>query len=274
MKTISFVFLVLAVLCAGCKNNPVFPSETQVVLQGYLYASEPVRDISLASSFAIGSSDSTQTPISNASVTLIKNSTRYQLSPNGAQPGYYQYGGSDLSVNTGDDFRIEVDYDGQVITAETIVPPKPEQLALSVNTLRFQTDSVQSRFGARTRINGLDTALVTWSNPAGEYYYVVIESIDPNRQLIRPDTLFTRRFVSEPTNQAVYRINDNTILYTGRHVLRLYHVNKEYADLFRSRVQDSRALNEPLTNVNNGLGIFSAFASDSLFFSVTLHLSR
>jgi hypothetical protein len=39
----------------------------------------------------------------------------------------------------------------------------------------------------------------------------------------------------------------------------VYRINQEYADLYRTRQQDSRDLNEPLSNVVNGLGVFSAF---------------
>lgn len=271
MKTTSKLALASLLLIAGCTNNPVSPDQNQIVLQGYLYAHEAVTDIQLASSMAIGGTDSVQTPITTASVVLTKNGKHFQLVPSVSQPGYYVYPGTDLSVNIGDDFTIDVDVSGKHITAETIVPPKPEQLGLSVTTLRFQADSIQAPFGTRTFINGLDSALVTWSNPNGDYYFIVIENIDPGRQLIRPDSLFTGRFVSQPTNQTSYTINNNSILYTGQHTLRLFHVNKEYANLYRSRMQDSRTLNEPLTNVQNGLGIFSAFASDSLSFSVVFN---
>jgi len=46
----------------------------------------------------------------------------------------------------------------------------------------------------------------------------------------------------------------------------VYRVNQEYADLYEGRRQDSRDLNEPSTNIENGLGVFSAFNSDSTFF--------
>jgi hypothetical protein len=271
MKKIRYsVILLFALLFASCANNPVLPDQTQVVLHGYLYANEPVSDIQLTSSRLIGSADTTDPPISNATVALLKNGTRYQLSPNNTQPGYYYYTGNDLSVTPGDDFTIEARCDGGLVTSETIVPQKPEQIAFSTSIMRFQTDTVQTRFGTRTAVNGLDTAIVTWSNPNGDYFYVVIESIDSTRQLLGGDSLFTRRFTSQPTNETFYRVNNNSIRYTGKHLLKVYRVNREYADLYRSREQDSRALNEPLTNVKNGLGIFSAFASDSLSFTVTL----
>ncbi len=265
--------LIMAALHLSCNNNPIVPDETQVVLRGYLYANKPVQDIQITSSVSIASGDTAYPPISNATVVLTRNGMRFPLSTDVVQPGHYYYAGNDLSVNAGDDFTIDVDHDARHITAETVVPRKPEQVAISVNTLRFQRDTIQTPVGIRTTVTGLDTATVTWSNPNGEYFYITTESVDLSRQLLRDSTsggLFSFRFISQPTNQAAFRINDNSILYTGTHLLRVYHVNKEYADLYRSRRQDSRVLNEPLTNVKNGLGIFTSFASDSLYFTVTL----
>ncbi len=264
------VFFGAVLLLTGCTGNPAAPSDTQVVLRGYLFAGSPVQDIQLTSSISIFGSDTADPPILNASVVLVKGNNTYALTPNNAAPGFYFYPGTDLAVSTGDIFQILVNVGGQQISAETTVPTKPEQLSLSTTTMHFQPDTIQTRFGLRYSVVGLDTGIVSWSNPLGDYYYIVIESVDSARQLLRGDSVLTRRFVSEPTNQTSYRINNNSILYTGLHILRLYHVNKEYADLYRSREQDSRALNEPLTNVRNGLGIFSAFASDSLSFSIVL----
>jgi hypothetical protein len=43
-----------------------------------------------------------------------------------------------------------------------------------------------------------------------------------------------------------------------------------YTNRFHTeRQQNSRYLNEPLTNIVNGLGVFSAFAGDSVFFRAT-----
>ena len=49
--------------------------------------------------------------------------------------------------------------------------------------------------------------------------------------------------------------------HLGRHRAIVYRVNQEYADLYNNRVQDSRDLNEPPSNIRGGLGVFSAFNS-------------
>ena len=264
------ITITLGLLAAGCNNNPVVPTATQVVLRGYLYAGQPVQDIQLTSSIALTSSDTVDPPISSASIVLSKGGTNYTLVANPAQPGYYFYPGSNLTVATGDAFTIQVNYIGQQLTAETTVPTQPQQVTLSASTMTFEQDTIESPFGTRLSVKGLDTNTVSWSNPSGDYFYVVLESVDSARQVLRNDTLLSRRFISNPTNESSYTINNNSILYTGKYVMRLYHVNKEYADLYLSRQQDTYTLNEPLTNVHNGLGIFSAFASDSLYFTAVL----
>ena len=102
----------------------------------------------------------------------------------------------------------------------------------------------------------------------------VVESDDSTSRPLNSDTLgnfsFTRRFVAEPTTNNYYRVPQSDFNYIGKYKITLYRVNQEYVNLYASRQQNSRSLNEPLTNVNNGLGIFTAFASDSTFVTVEL----
>ena len=74
------------------------------------------------------------------------------------------------------------------------------------------------------------------------------------------------RFISAPGSSNEYQVNRFMITHYGDHLVRVYHVNQEYADLYISRQQDSRDLNEPLSNIDNGLGVFSAFNSSSVTF--------
>ena len=51
-------------------------------------------------------------------------------------------------------------------------------------------------------------------------------------------------------------------------------MNQEYADLYEGRVQDSRDLNEPPSNILGGLGVFSAFASQEGGFTARLQVAE
>jgi hypothetical protein len=265
-------FLMLTMM--GCKDNPSIPEERQLVLQAYLYADRPVTEITVMQSRPVSSGEASNEMISDAMVVLQKGGMNYTLTPS-ATVGKYFYAGNDLHVSSGDQFKIAVDANGMTASASTIVPDKPSGLVSNLATMNFVHDSVTMRAGdVRIRVTSTDSMVVSWLNTDEKPHYVVIESIDSTRQLLRPDSLGfgerSFRFVTEPTTTASYRVNQSAIQYTGRHKVVLYRVNQEYVNLYTSRQQDSRSLNEPLTNVQNGMGIFTAFASDSLFINVVL----
>ncbi|MCX6136648.1 MAG: DUF4249 family protein [Ignavibacteriales bacterium] len=268
----AFVFLFFA---AGCTDNPSIPEEKQLVLQAYLYADQPVTEITVMQSRPVSSGDAANELVSEASVILQKGGSNYTLTPSSGAAGKYFYAGNDLRVSSGDQFSITVSANGMTATSATVVPERPAGLQTTLAAMTFTHDTLTGRAGEmRVRINSADSMEVSWTNPNGGAYYVVIESVDSARQLMRTDSLIGRerafRFVTEPTTTGGYRVNPSSIQYTGQHKIVLYKVNQEYVNLYTSRQQDSRSLNEPLTNVKNGMGIFTAFASDSTFINVVL----
>lgn len=274
MKKDIFLICVLILVLSGCEKNPVIPEDEQIVLQAYLYTNEPVIDITIMLSRQLSSSDTVNTPISTANVILYKTNLSYQLTPSTQDPGKYYYAGNNLSVFSNDQYKIEVHYNGMISTAETTVPLKPQGLSANISVMTFKKDTGTTPFGGpRDRITTSDSLVVSWNDPTSDAYYAVVESVDPNRIVLQSDTMLRfmdRRFVTEPIMEDHYRVFDQDIKYTGRHKVTVYRVNQEYVNLYKSRQQDSRSLNEPQTNVKNGLGIFTAFASDSLFFNVVL----
>ncbi len=257
----------------GCDDAPTAAADSDlIVVQAYLYAGEPVSDVRLTYTISLGSSDTTAPPINEAEVLLSRDGANYALVPTGID-GYYHYPGADLTVGVNDRFGIEVTFEGQRAVAETSVPPPPVSVAISGEVLTVP-EFTRGRGGGGGGGGGfLDNSLdVTWDNPEGLLHFVAVESLDLTTESILPDIVRARfggfRFVSEPTSGETYTINAFTLEYLGRHVARVYRVNEEYAALYLGRIQDSRDLNEPPTNIDGGLGVFSAFASDSVFFQV------
>lgn len=117
---------------------------------------------------------------------------------------------------------------------------------------------------------------LTWNNTNQEYYYMVITNLETNPVKIIDDNAFPNRptgnfnFTSSPTRADNFTIRFIQLEQFGKHRIKLFRVNKEYADLYDSKQQDSRNLNEPVTNVKNGLGVFTAFNVDSVFFEVRM----
>ena len=268
----SIFFILASAVALGCSNSsPLVPESDLVVLRGYLYAGEPVTEIQLTSTLGLGSTDTLAPPIPDAQVTLIKNQVRYSLVATSGRAGYYDYPGGDLQVAAGDQFRIEVSYFGKLASAETIVPPEPAGVAISSNELEVQSftfDSTGFGFGRGFLEQDTTGLRVDWRNDDGSTYYVTLDNMEADPQPVDTRFPFDRpgRIISVPINTSEYRVNRFQVTHLGRYRVKVYRVNQEYADLYRSRNQDSRDLNEPLTNVVNGLGVFTAFDSDSVFF--------
>ena len=275
-KYISTIVLLIVLITTACtEDTPFVPESDLVVIRGYLYANEPVTEIQLASTVGLGSEDSLGPPISDADVKLIKDGNTYQLEPTPGRQGYYHYPGTDLSVNTGDNFRIEVIYYGKLASAETVVPPAPAGVEMTLDELLVQDFSMGDfggGFGFRRRFMVEDTTRVrvTWLNEDNSSYYVTLENVETDPQQIETRMPFARpgRIISIPITGDEYIISLINVTHYGQHKAKVYRVNQEYVDLYCSRQQDTRDLNEPLTNVINGLGVFTAFNSDSVIFQV------
>lgn len=267
--------LFLAFASSGCKDAVITESQGKsLVVEAFLYTGQKVENVRISETLPLGSEDTLAPPVSNAQVILYKNGTPHELIPNPASPGYYIYNGADLTVEPGNSFSIVVNFKGNRITSSTVVPQKPENLRISDTTLVLPSSSVWTpgQEGGPPR----DTASIylRWDNPDSSLYYVVIENLETSPVEISSgrgafgNGGFLRRMTFPPGPTKEFVIARRNLTYYGRHKAIVYKVNQEYADLYESRNQDSRNLNEPLTNIINGLGVFSAFAGYEVYFNV------
>jgi hypothetical protein len=265
-------------IASSCSDtSATAPNEQLPVVRAYLYANEPVNDIRLSYTAPIGTPDSladaAAPPINNATVVLIRRGVRYALQPSGGDSGYYKYSGTNLTVAEGDVFNLEVTVGSKTITATTTVPIRPSGASVSSTTL-----TVPSFTGGRGGGPGggftppdLSNAIVQvrWNPSSGALYYVTLENTETSPTAITTGFRFgPRRLIFSPTAADSFAISFAQVEYYGRHRVRVYRVNEEYAQLYATLQQDSRDLNEPATNIHGGLGVFSAFSSDTTAITV------
>lgn len=268
----------------SCTEEAIYTPDERFVLQAFLYANEPVNEVTLKNAVPLTVSDSVGEPINNGEIVLYKNNIAYPLISN-SDSGTYAYPGNDLQINSGDIFYIEAIANGKTATAETTVPQSPEGVYLSVSAIELPEIEISTSegFGGFQGMRELMDSMrsvsleVLWDNPNEELHFVVIENAETDQESILPDLggNFNRagrmgafRRITEPTRESSYEINFAEITYWGKYVVKVYRVNQEYANLYENLEQDSRDLNEPPTNVKNALGIFSAFNSKQVYFEV------
>lgn len=257
---------------SSCTEIEPINLENNFVVEAFIFAGEPVDRIRLKTTFPLSSTDDISKPINDAVVQLTKNGTTYELISSGAD-GFYHYPNTDLEIATGDVFQLEVNYKDRIASAQTLVPSAPTDVEINIDIAAIPRTTLDP-FSLQTLRDTLQNLFinVTWNNPNEDWYYIVVENIETTKDPIFPqeleEALQAFRFVSDPTQNNFEFIIGAGLRHYGTHKVTVYRVNEEYADLFENSTQDSRDLNEPPSNIENALGIFTAFASDSVFFEI------
>ena len=258
----------------SCEDDlaPV-PNADMIVVRGYIYAGQPVTDVNLASTLELDDESETAIPIDSAEVILKRGTEEFVLVPVHSYDTTetdttfgitYVYPDTDLVVAAGDTFILEVNYGEQHLTAETMVPTRPDSFTSTVDTLRVPKfdrwrDYIQWIFADSNIVH------LNWDNPNDEYHYLMMDNVEEDPQpLERPLPPRWRRFISQPFVDTSYTMLASTITHFGRHDIVLFHVQPDYVLLYQSSGQNSRDLNEPYSNINGGLGMFTAFNSDTV----------
>lgn len=271
MRKIVFISIILSLLLfAGCsEDNPIESSPDLYVVSAFLYAREPIDDIQITETLPLDSADTVAPPITNAQVILKQGDDSFPLVHMSNKPGFYTYQGNDLEIKSGDQFKIEVNYNNIFAYGETIVPNRPDNVSIMDSVL--EVPELSSMYELRNLDLEDYSILISWDNPDATLYYVVIQNFESDPEPILsdlPEGMLRRQSITSPAKISEYLISPMNVSYLGRHRAIIYKVNQEYADLYESREQDSRNLNEPLSNIYGALGVFSAFASDTVYFNV------
>ncbi len=267
-----FLVIIPAILfIIGCtdESTPLIPEEELLSVWAYVYAGEDLDDIKLTSTISLDSELEEAPLVSGAIVIVSTDSASFTCIEDTSNPGYYYYPGGDFLAKAGDHVELSISTENEDIHATTVVPPQPAAVSININTMTLPD------FGDRAsmmewRENAEDVE-VTWTAEVDAWYYVVLECIESNPVAIDTWNMGPRpaqHRIFPPIQDDHYRVNFRLFEYVGTHRLSVYRVNQEYVDLYEYREQDSRDLQEPLTNIDGGLGIFSAFNSDHVTLEV------
>lgn len=260
---LSFIFLL------NCSEEvPTTPTPEKLVVQAFIFAGQPVKDIFVAKAqpFSVGKRQS-MPAVNDANVVLRKENMSYPLVPtrndSGFYDGHYHYPGKDLTIESGDTLKLEISYRDQFITASTVVPRPVRYLSASVDTI--SADELLAIKGS--------IAIKFWWDDRGQknpVYYAILENIEPEPVLIDSASLNKgRRSFSRLLFSPEFSVWYGSYLnFYGRYRVRVYNASPEFGYLGDIGIQDSRSLQGLPGNIENGLGIFAAFNGDSTFFYV------
>lgn len=264
-KFIKEASLSCLLILSGCNTDDLETSyQDKVVVEAYLYVNHPVK-ISISRLTAYDpDSEISGDDINNLNVTINNEVT---LIPQGE--GVYK-GPDSYLIEEGRDYTLSFVFNEKEVTATTHALHKPIDYWQSVTSIEATSFSGPPAGGGIPSFP--DPIELTWSNPENDYYLVVVENIESEPEAINdfgdeepPSTTFR----NEPYQTSSTEINSMQFEYYGTHRLVLFHITPEYASLYKDSGTTSQNITTPPTNVTNGLGIYTALNSDTLFIEVT-----
>ena len=276
MRNSCLILLVsLMMLGIACDEETMNTSDNYVI-EAFIVANESIDNVTIKGILPLERVVPQDESITDAQVRIIHDNEEADLEFDQVSRKYVNPEG-DFAVNVGGIYRLEVNVDGREATAETVVPNPPTGVTLSDTEIIIPQLTVNPQLGDQIRAL-FDEARLTfsWDAIPGQSFFVVIERKEDQLDPILPEQIpvNTRqligefRFISEPSDDNSFEIIGVALETYGLHVAKVFTVNQEYIDLFENLEQDSRDLNEPPSNISNALGIFTAFAVDSVEFNV------
>lgn len=163
-------------------------------------------------------------------------------------------------LNAGKICNLKFEYNNQTISATASMPSKTQDIQISQSVIYRE---------AYAGFLGYDTipdVVITWDNPNNSYYQVYINSIDQSTGSIPYNKEGFGKMMMQPFIGNSYTLKRQDMDYFGRYICVLYKVSNEYAELYE-RISSSDLAN-PVSFIENGLGIFTGISSDTISYTV------
>lgn len=264
-------YLIIMVLIVSCTKEDISTNDniTDVpVVQSYLEPGNLVKvKLTKMLPFVEGGNSGVET-IDSAKVYITNNGDDYLLLPVTNSRGEYENLDANLQISPDEIYKIYFEYNGYEVSASTVIPGKP--VNASLNTSVYYVDPNATGPGSVTQ----EPIVVSWDNPNNSFYIVVVEYLETNYSPINgnlPEDQFDsyREVSTDPINDnSINLTTRQQLVFFGHYRVILFNINEEYVNLYENISQSTLNMSEPLTNINNGLGIFTGINSDTLFLRV------
>jgi len=257
--------LFVACLSACSEDNELSSDRNPLVVESYLHVNRPLKVI-VSNLVGVQAID-----VDHLNVSITSNEGIVILSSVGY--GIYTSDSNDLVRDDAGDYTLKIATGTGEISSLTVIPTKPIDFQLSKTEMEIEPIDFSNGFPSGGFSN--ESVDLTWSNQSDEYYFTFFQNIDDNPELINSalDTIGGNApmlfFRGEPIQGNSSTIRSRQFQYYGRYHVILFHVNPDYAALYKEQENTSSLnLTSPFTNVVNGLGIFTAIHSDTILFTV------
>ena len=249
--------ILLAALAAACEPTTIAEFTDKPVVCCYLKAGEtPTLTVQKLIPFQSDAQFS-QESVEGLAITITDATTGQSYLMNSIGEGVYTNGS--LIAQTGHNYTLNFQYNGEDISAQTVVPTAPEGVEFSGYSIGVMSFTLPDDSKAPGN-NGIE---ITWNNPNGEYFIVegVTESISLIRELEEGQQMPAQSFKLDYTQGESANLSSQNFNYYGIYTISVIHINQEYAVMSQGGSTSSATLVDVRGNIDGGYGIFSGINS-------------
>ena len=255
-----FAIAIFTVILSACETSEVVETpDARLVVEGILHAGQPPSVEITKEILFKREEDDTTTYLSGLDVYLDDGVEVRKLDDNGN--GTYT---DNKLVSTDKTYKISTMYEGQEIYAKTGVPSLP--LGFEASDNRIKVEPLTG--GGRPTANNTENLELTWTYEDQAYYIVIASNLETDPDPINTSGFQRPVFRSEPIQDDSYEIRGFDFEYYGDYAIILFKVNADYAALYEDPGDNSLTIKSPYSNITNGLGVFTAVNSDTLYVEV------
>lgn len=117
----------------------------------------------------------------------------------------------------------------------------------------------------------MEDVTLSWDNEDGSYFYVLIEYLESTPDYINSMTADLEPSTTQsiaPMASSGTTIGRRNLYFFGSYRIVLFKINQDFVDLYHYTDVNSNTISNPVTSINNGYGLFTGMASDTVFLEV------
>lgn len=263
MKKINIYFLLIIIIIASCDETLDYETINIPVVEGYLYEGKSIDSLKISNIINYGNEEQLDfLEITNIQIKV--NEEVFPLIEIKRDSTITFKSEEDFIIEEGESYELSFNYGDELISATTTGIAKPDGLSMSQTSIYIERVSS----GSFPSFDN-ETIEIIWDNPEDDYFYLVIKYLEEEADPVMEDfDLDPFDIVGEPMQTDVYNIHSRMLMHYGEYMVVLFRVTQDYANMFERIDNTSQSLTEPYSNIENGKGIFTAIASDTIFFNV------
>ena len=266
-----FSHLILPMICwlsaslleTSCQKSISEEFSDQPVVEAYLIPGQKVSvKITRKTPYETDGQPSA-TDLNTLDIKVNYNGTWLTLLPCGE--GVYSDTAGVIPVIPDSTYILAFNFNQNDVSSSTIIPVKPTSVTQSVTTVSMEQFDPDNPSWSRPP----DPIEIGFANNDESYYFLTVECIDTVLVPVYKDSIPANDILStQPVAGTQINIQPMSIRYFGKNRIILYHITPEYSIFFMQQASTSQNYQNPPTNIENGLGIFTGINADTLFLDV------